>query len=151
VFSTSAAQPSLTWPSLTWPSLLASKRIKREIDNDPSQEEYLGRVPEQAVRLTTILAAGCNGHRAKVYPAAMDWGDKLASALVTRMMKQSRDSLPQTTRGEFYEKARFSKLNYLPPPPIISQHHGGCGCATPLAIRQALPSLFTEPSGDNPI
>jgi hypothetical protein len=34
----------------------------------------------------------------------MDWGDKLASILVTKMANQSRGCLPQTTRSEFAEK-----------------------------------------------
>ena len=80
------------------------KRIKREIDADPSQEEYLGRVAEQAMRLAEIRAAGITGHRAKVDAADMTWGADLASILVTRMMNRSRDCLPQTVRGEFAEK-----------------------------------------------
>jgi hypothetical protein len=102
-------------------------RIKREIDNDPSQEEYLGRIPEQAVRLATILAAGCNGHRGRVDTANMTWGDKLASALVTKMARRSRDCLPQTTRGEFYEKVIGLIINQGRPVTVreIQQHIKG--------------------------
>jgi hypothetical protein len=71
------------------------KWTKREIDNDPGQEEYLGRVPEQAVRLATNRAAGRAGHRAKVDTADMTWGADLASILVTNAMNQAQASLPQ--------------------------------------------------------
>jgi hypothetical protein len=80
-----------------------SKRIKREIDDDPSQEEYLGRVTEQAVRLATIRAAGIAGHRAKVNADDMTWGADLASILVTNAMNQAQASLPQTPRGQLTE------------------------------------------------
>jgi hypothetical protein len=80
------------------------KQIKREIDKDASQEEYLGRVPEHAVRLATIRAVGRDGHQAKVDVDDMTWGAKLASALVKRMARQSQACLPQTFRGQFVEK-----------------------------------------------
>jgi hypothetical protein len=64
-----------------------SKRIKCEIaagcDDDPSQDvsqdanQYLRLVPEQAVRLATIRAAGRDGHRAKVDVGDMTWGADL--------------------------------------------------------------------------
>jgi hypothetical protein len=80
-------------------------RIKGEIDNDPSQEEYLGRVPEQAVRLATIRAAGRAGHLAKVDVADMTWGANLALALVTNTMKRARERPPvRTARSQFAEK-----------------------------------------------
>jgi hypothetical protein len=79
-------------------------RIDREIDNDPSQGRYLGRVPEQAVRLATIRAAGIAGHRAKVDVADMIWGGDLASILATNTMERARERPPvRTARGEFVE------------------------------------------------
>jgi hypothetical protein len=86
-----------------------NKWTKREIDNDPSQEEYLGRVPEQAVRLATNRAAGIAGHRAKVDVADITWGADLASILIRKMANQSRGCLPQTPRGQFVE----SLVNYI--------------------------------------
>ena len=80
-----------------------SKWVRREIDNDPSQEEYLGRIAEQASRMATIRAAGIASHRGKVDVAGMTWAADLASLLVTRAMKQSQASLPQTPRGQFVE------------------------------------------------
>src|SRR6516225_7719473 len=52
--------------------------------------------------------------------AAWEWGFPSAaqSLRATRVGFGSRAICPE---------ARFSKLNYLPTPPIISQHHGGCG------------------------
>jgi hypothetical protein len=85
------------------------KRIKREIDNDPNQEEYLGRIAEQALRLTTIRAAGIAGHQGKVGVADITWGADLVEALVRKMMVQSQGCLPQTTRGQFVE----SLVNYI--------------------------------------
>jgi hypothetical protein len=80
-------------------------RVDREIDNDASQEEYLGRVPEQAIRLATIRAAGIAGPKAKVDVADMTWGADLALALVTNTMKRARERPPvRTARSVFAEK-----------------------------------------------
>jgi hypothetical protein len=81
-----------------------SKWIDREIANDASKQGSLRRVPETATRLATIRAAGRDGHRTKVDTADMTWGADLASALVTKMMRQSQDSLPETPRSQFAEK-----------------------------------------------
>jgi hypothetical protein len=67
-----------------------SKRIKREIDADPSHAEYLGHVAEQAVRLSTILAAGIAGHRGKLYTSVMTSGANLAWALAANAMNKLR-------------------------------------------------------------
>jgi hypothetical protein len=80
-----------------------NKWVRGEIDKNPSQEEYLGRITEQAMRLTMIRAAGIAGHRGKVDAAGMTWGGDLASILITRAMKRSQASLPQTARGQFVE------------------------------------------------
>ena len=53
--------------------------------------------------MATIRAAGIAGHRGKVDVAGMTWAADLASLLVTRAMKQSQASLPQTPRGQFVE------------------------------------------------
>ena len=82
--------------------------------NDPSQEEYLGRVPEQAVRLATNRAAGRAGHRAKVDTADMTWGADLASILVMKMANLSRECLPETTRSQFAKKLVDYIVRYGP-------------------------------------
>jgi hypothetical protein len=81
-----------------------SKWVRGEIDNDPSQEEYLRRIAEQAIRLATIRAAGIAGHRGKVDAAGMTWGADLASILVTKAMRQSQDSWPENSRSQAAEK-----------------------------------------------
>jgi hypothetical protein len=53
------------------------------VDAGAGKPKYLRRVPEQAVRLATIRAAGRAGYQAKVDAADMTWGADLASALVT--------------------------------------------------------------------
>jgi hypothetical protein len=85
------------------------ERIKREIANDPSQEEYLGHLAEQAIRLATIRAAGRSGHQcgvqAKVDAADMTWGADLAMALVANTMERARERPPvRTARSVFDEK-----------------------------------------------
>jgi hypothetical protein len=81
-----------------------SKWVDHEIANDASKRSYIRRVAETAVRLATIRAAGIDGHRAKVDAADMAWGADLASILITRMMEQSQDSLPETPRGLVADK-----------------------------------------------
>ena len=79
--------------------------IRREIDNDPSQKEYLGHVPGQAERLATIRAAGIAGPGAKVDVADMTWGANLALALVTNTMKRARERPPvRIAYSQFAEK-----------------------------------------------
>jgi hypothetical protein len=86
-----------------------NKWARGEIDKNPSQEEYLGRITEQAIRLATIRAAGIAGHRGKIDVAGMTWAADLASILIMRAMKRSQASLPQTARGQFVE----SLVNYI--------------------------------------
>jgi hypothetical protein len=75
-------------------------RIDCEIAADPSKREYLGRLVEQAMRLTTIRAAGIAGHRAKVDVADMDWGADLATAAIANMVDRSLESQPETPRSQ---------------------------------------------------
>jgi hypothetical protein len=81
-----------------------SKWVDREIANDASKRPYIRRVAETAVRLAQIRAVGIAGHRAKVDADDMTWGADLASILVTRMMNQSQDSIPETPRGQVADK-----------------------------------------------
>src|SRR5262249_38521399 len=79
---------------------------------------YQSQIPGAASILPTFIAFLIRCSRPR--HAAWEWGFPSAalSSRATRVGFGSR---------AIRREALFSKLNYLPTSPIISQHHGGCG------------------------
>src|SRR4029077_18621089 len=78
--------------------------VERELENDMSQQAYLGRIAEMAVRLATIRAAGRAGPAAQVDLSDMEWGAAVAGTAITSMIERTKNTLAPTVRGEFTDK-----------------------------------------------